>query len=59
MTRTDFKAISQIIREYNVSKKFDDNTFYEFVNKLCTHFKQSNITFDRSDFLRRSGWYSE
>lgn len=58
MTRTDFKAIAQIVREYNVSKKFDDKDFYEFVNKLCTHFRQSNETFDKSDFLRKSGWYN-
>lgn len=58
MTRTDFKALAQIIREYNVSKKFDDREFHSFVNKMCNHFWQSNPTFDRTDFLRKCGWYS-
>jgi hypothetical protein len=58
MTRTDFKALSVIIREFNVSKKFDDAEFYSFVSKMCTHFRQSNPTFDKTEFLRKCGWYN-
>lgn len=58
MTRKDFKAIAEIVREYNISKKFDDVEFHTFVNKLCVHFRQSNETFDKSDFLRKCGWYN-
>lgn len=58
MTRTDFKAIAQIVREYNVAKKFDDKEFYSLVNKLCIHFKQSNPTFDKTEFVRKCGWYN-
>ncbi len=58
MTRTDFKAIAQIIREHNVSKKFDDKEFHSFVSKMCIHFAQSNPTFNKQDFLRKCGWYS-
>lgn len=58
MTRTDFKAIAQIVREYNVSKKFNDEEFYSLVSKMCTHFKKSNDTFDKTEFLRKCGWYN-
>ncbi len=58
MTRTDFKAISEIVRIYKVSQTFDEKEFREFIEKLCTHFRQSNPTFSRADFLRKCGWYN-
>jgi hypothetical protein len=57
MTRTDFKAIAEIVREYKVSKEIPEDLLRGLIDKLCTHFRQSNPTFDRTAFVRKCGWY--
>ena len=59
MTRTDFKALAEIVRKHKVEQKFDDKEFREFIETLCIYFKKSNMTFDRGSFLRKCGWYQE
>ena len=57
MTRTDFKAIAEIIREYKILH--DDASVYVLTTRLCQHFKKANPTFDKGKFLRDCGYYQE
>lgn len=57
MTRTDFKAIAEIIREYKILH--DDAAVYVLTTRLCNYFRQSNPTFDKGKFLRDCGFYQE
>lgn len=58
MTRKDFKAIADIIREY---KLVEDNSssVYVLTTRLCQYFKQANSTFDKGKFLHQAGFYQE
>lgn len=57
MTRTDFKAIAEVIREYKVSGSIDEVQLRAMVDKMCIYFQKTNITFSKMDFVRRCGWY--
>lgn len=57
MTRTDFKVIAEIIREYKLLS--GDASVYVLTTRLCQHFKQSNPTFDKGRFLKDCGYYQE
>lgn len=59
MTRTQFKAVAEIVRKYNTTKKFDDLEFYHFVDELAKYFRTDNPTFDRAKFIRACGWYND
>lgn len=57
MTRTDFKAIAEIIREYKFLH--EDASVYVLTTRLCKHFTQSNPTFNKGKFLKDCGFYQE
>lgn len=57
MTRTDFKAIADVIRTYKLRHQYDD--YLGLVLDLCPYFKKANPTFDKGKFLRDCGYYQE
>lgn len=58
MTRKDFKAIADIIREYKLVVGSDESV-YVLTTRLCQYFKQVNPTFDKGKFLKAAGFYQE
>lgn len=59
MTRTNFKAIAEIIRKYKTGENGHIPELRSFTTELATYFKQANPTFERSRFMRACGWYDE
>lgn len=58
MSRKDFKAIADIIREYKLVVGSDESV-YVLTTRLCQYFKQANSTFDKGKFLKAAGFYQE
>lgn len=59
MTRTDFKAIAEVLRKYHTSGTIDKTVLREMINELCVHFRQSNESFDKGKFIKACGYYQE
>lgn len=58
MTRKDFKAIAEILRERHFKQLNQDGLdLYLLCEELAVYFKKANPTFDRNKFMRASGWY--
>lgn len=59
MRRDDFKAIAEIVRKYHTEGAIDKLVLRDMVDNLSSYFRQSNASFDKSKFLRASGFYQE
>ena len=58
MSRKDFKAIADIVREYKIVVGSEESV-YVLTTRLCQYFKQANPTFDKGKFLHQAGFYQE
>lgn len=59
MTRTDFKAIAEILRLHKLESPESVHIILLLADDLAKYFKKANPTFDRGKFLRAAGWYQE
>lgn len=59
MTRTDFKAIAEVLRKRHASGTIDKVVLREMVNEMCVHFRKSNESFDKGKFVKACGFYQE
>lgn len=59
MTRTDFKAIAEVLRKQNTYGTIDKVVLRAIIYDLCVYFRHSNETFDKGKFIRDCGFYQE
>lgn len=58
MTRKDFEAIAEIVREYKLQKNQHESV-YELTTRLSHYFRQANSTFNKGKFFKACGYYQE